>query len=126
MQPMDGEHALTVQLPARPRAQKPPRRRPAPAGIEPPRIDHLDLRSAPVTWSVTPGIDSPPMTPEQQELNRNLHRWANAALDAHGGDPLRYVVRIIGLQRAARAVVRVGAGLRPGPPAEHDVSSNDA
>ena len=66
------------------------------------------------------------MTPEQQELQRDLRRWANAVLEAHGGDPLRYVVRIIGLQRAARAVIRVGADLRPGPPAEQDVSSNDA
>lgn len=79
-----------------------------------------------MTLSVTPGIDTPPMTPEQQELKRNLHRWANAVLDAHGGDPLRYIVRIIGLHRAARAVVRVGADLRPEPPAEQDVSSNDA
>ena len=58
------------------------------------------------------------MTREQQELKRDLHRWASAVLEAHGGDPLRYVVRILGLQRAARAVVRVGADLRPGPPAE--------
>ena len=58
------------------------------------------------------------MTREQQELKRNLHRWANAVLKAHGGDPLRYVVRIIGLHARPRAVVRVGADLRPGPPAE--------
>ena len=86
----------------------------------------MDLRSAPVTWSFTPGVDTLSMTPEQQELKRNLPRYANAVLDAHRGASLRYAVRFIGLRRAAGAVVRVGSGLRPGPPAEQDVSSNDA
>ena len=104
MQSMDAEHAQTVHYPPRPRLGKNrPRQRPAPAGIEPPGIDHYDygLRSAPVTWSVTLGIDTLPMPPEEQELQRDLRRWANAVLEALGGDSLRYVVPIIGLQRAS-------------------------
>ena len=34
-----------------------------------------------MTRAVTPGIDTLPMTPEQQELQRDLRRWANAVLE---------------------------------------------
>ena len=51
-----------------------------------------------------------PVADDLQALRASLYRWADKVLAARGGeDRLVYVIAMLGLLRAARAVVRAGA-----------------